>query len=114
MTINDFSTPPILDWLRVLIALSTLQLIAEALQVDIAEFVGNGRTIQETGLTNDEIHWLTVYRSLSDENKRLTTAIMSKLALSKSARYSTSTLKAGKQKSKVKLCPLRGYTVEAN
>lgn len=70
--------------------ISTLQIIAEALHVDVAEFVGNGVTLQETGLTNDEIHWLMVYRSLSDDSKRLTTAMMSKLAPPKSARYSTS------------------------
>lgn len=52
-------------------SISTLQLIADALNVDIAEFIGNGVEIQETGLTNDEIHLISVYRSLNDEDKSL-------------------------------------------
>ena len=53
-------------------SVATLQLIADALHVDIAEFVGNGSTLQETGLANDEIHLVMMYRNMSEEDKIFT------------------------------------------
>ncbi|MBR1729774.1 MAG: helix-turn-helix domain-containing protein [Selenomonadaceae bacterium] len=71
-------------------SLAALQLIANALQVDIAEFVSNSSEIQETGITNDEVYLLQLYRSLNADDKALTVAMMSKLVPPKT-RYSTST-----------------------
>ena len=71
-------------------SLAVLQRIADALQIDIAEFVSKGVEIQETGLTNEELHLVLLYRSLNDDSKRLTTAMLSKLAQTQNARYSTS------------------------
>ena len=71
-------------------SVATLQLIAEALHVDIAEFVGNGNTLQETGLANDEIHLLTKYRSLSSSDKELAQAMLDRfVAPVKSAKSTT-------------------------
>ena len=81
-------------------SIATLQLLADALHVDIAEFVGNGSSIQETGMTNDEIHLLTKYRSLSHSDKELAQAMMDRFVVPvKSAKstplmnYSTSKMK---------------------
>ena len=52
-------------------SIDTLRLIAEALNVDIAEFLGNGITIQETGLANDEIHLIMLYRNMNASDKSL-------------------------------------------
>ena len=70
-------------------SLSALKLIADALQVDVAEFVGNGVTIQETGMTSDEIDLLMTYRLLSDDNKKFAKTMVYKLVPNK-ARYSNS------------------------
>ena len=72
-------------------SLSALQMIADALHVDIAELVGSEVTNQDTGLSDDEAHLITMYRSLSDKKKNLTISMVSELLPSK-ARYSTSTL----------------------
>ena len=72
-------------------SLSALQMIADALHVDIAELVGSEVTNQDTGLSDDEAHLITMYRSLSDKKKTLTISMVSELLPSK-ARYSTSTL----------------------
>ena len=72
-------------------SLSALQLIANVLKVDISEFVGNSTTIQETGLSTDEIDLIMAYRRLSAENQEFTKTMVYKLAPSK-ARYSASTL----------------------
>ena len=71
-------------------SLSALQMIADALHVDIAELVGSEVTNQDTGLSDDEAHLITMYRSLSDKKKTLTISMVSELLPSK-ARYSTST-----------------------
>lgn len=72
-------------------SIETLQLIADALHMDIAEFVGNSTTVQKTGMTNDEIHWLMIYRSLNDSDKELARAMLQRFVVPvKSARYSNS------------------------
>ena len=71
-------------------SLSALQMIADVLHVDIAELVGNEVTNQDTGLSDDEAHLITMYRSLSDKKKTLTISMVSEL-LPPKARYSTST-----------------------
>ena len=69
-------------------SLATLQSIAEALHVDISEFIGNVNTLQETGLTNDEVHLIMTYRSLSDSDKGLAQTMMKRFVMPfKSARY---------------------------
>lgn len=50
-------------------SLSALQMIANALNVDIAEFVGNSSEIQKDSLTNEEIHLVAMWRSFDDEDK---------------------------------------------
>ena len=52
-------------------SLAALQLIADVLHVDIAEFVGDSTTVQETGLANDEIHLIMMYRNMSTDDKSL-------------------------------------------
>ena len=52
-------------------SLAALQLIADALHVDIAEFVGDSTIVQETGLANDEIHLVMMYRNMSADDKSL-------------------------------------------
>ena len=52
-------------------SLATLQMIAEALHVDIAEFVGDGVAISETGLSNEEIHLVAMYRNMNVEDRLL-------------------------------------------
>jgi len=71
-------------------SIETLRLISEALHVDIAEFVGNGVTIQKTGLRTDEMDLVMTYRRLSEEQKALTKAMVYNFVPPK-ARYSTST-----------------------
>lgn len=69
-------------------SLTVLQAIAEALNVDISEFIGNVNTLQETGLTNDEVHLIMTYRSLSDSDKGLAQTMMKRFVMPfKSARY---------------------------
>ena len=46
-------------------------MIAEALHVDIAEFVGDGVAISETGLSNEEIHLVAMYRNMNVEDRLL-------------------------------------------
>lgn len=63
-------------------SLSTLQLIADALHVDIAEFVSEKSTVAETGITNDEVHLLMAYRSLNDDDKRLAQEMIQRFVIS--------------------------------
>ena len=72
-------------------SLSALQLIASALKLDISEFIGNGTTIQETGLSTDEIDLVMAYRSLSDDNKEFTKTMVYKLIPPKARFTTTST-----------------------
>ena len=53
-------------------SITTLKLIADALQVDIAEFVGDSTVLQESGMTNEEVHLLAMYRNLNDEDRSFT------------------------------------------
>lgn len=81
-------------------SLSALQLIANALHVDIAEFVGDGTTVQETGLDRDEIDLVMAYRCLSEDNKAFTKTMVYKLMPFKT-RYSMSTLSPRTRTSKM-------------
>ena len=74
------------------LSLSALQLISNVLRVDISEFVGNSTTVQETGLNADEIDLVMAYRSLSEDQKALTKAMVYNFVPPKSARYSTTSI----------------------
>lgn len=74
-------------------SLSTLELIANALQIDIAEFVGNSSEVNETSITNDEIYLLMGYRDLADNDKITVQNLISRLKLvnkNKTVKSSTS------------------------
>ena len=81
-------------------SLSTLQLVADALHVDIAAFVGNSTTIQETGLNNDEIDLVMSYRRLSEEQKALTKAMVCNFIPPKARFTTTSTINPVSRKRK--------------
>lgn len=74
-------------------SIATLQLIADALHVDISEFVGNVNTIQEIGMTNDEIYLVMNFRDLADNDKATVQNLITSLRLAnkqvKSARYTS-------------------------
>ena len=86
-------------------SLSTLQLIADALHVDISEFIGNVNSIQETGMSTDEINLVMSYRDLTEYDRTTVQNLVSSLRLAnrqiKSAR-SISMPITGKMSQKIK------------
>lgn len=78
-------------------SLSALQLIANALSLDISEFVGSSSIIQETGMSNDEIHLVMSFRDLADNDKTTVKNLVNSLRL------------LNRQNKSVKSTPLMNY-----
>lgn len=89
-------------------SIETLQLIAEALSVDVAEFLGNGSIIRETGLSTEEVDLVMVFRSLTDSDKELTKTMMQRFIIhEKKAKFCNSNVMIKKEKS-AQLWGIRG------
>ena len=75
---------------RVNPSISTLKAIAKVLNVDVAEFISEGGIIKETGLANDEMYIVKIYRNLNETDKELAKAMLQRFLVPvKSAKSST-------------------------